>query len=99
MLENLTHDEQAIRTYYLTEDFSSGRNLFAELPYLAPVAILTLMPKREEGDVSLYIALAYLAVVYLWRTAGTRWLRATSTLVKKYEAKLAEPPQPAVKTR
>lgn len=99
MLDNLTHDEQVVRTYYLAGDFSRRRHFLSELPYLAPVVVIALMPKREYGDVSLYVALAYLMIVYLWRLGDMRWPRAMSGLIKKYEQQLGELRQVADKAR
>jgi hypothetical protein len=98
MLDNLTPDEQIIRTYYLTGEFSRRRQCLSELPYLAPVVVIALLPKRDHGDVSLYVALVYLMIVYVWRMGGMRWLRATAGLVRKYEEKLGESRQDSQRT-
>lgn len=90
MPHDFTPDEQVVRTYYLHSDFSRLRHFVNELPYLLPVVIIAMLPRHGPMDVSLLVALLYLLAVYAWRMGSMKWLRATSTLVKKYEQRLQE---------
>ena len=90
-IQNLTHDEQIVRSFYLGTKPSRGRALSSEVWILLPAIILAISAYSNGAMNNLiWISFLYLLGAYIWRFGSTKWSLAMRGLLEKYEHRIAE---------
>ena len=89
-MPELTRDEQFIRSYYLSTDFTRARAVRSELGFVLPVLILACFALVKDAHDAMWVAFLYMLCLYFWRMGSGRWGRATRSLIEKYEERLGE---------
>ena len=88
-IQNLTSDEEFLRSYYLHAELSWFTRVRSELAYLTPsvlfafIALMANEPVYAEGY--LWCAVVLSVGAYIWRFSGQRWTSANASLIRKYE--------------